>query len=130
MPNGVRSVIGSLVKDGKLLVRGRHWHIVIGSEKRRRGGEGGVQGQETKLILTGRAAPDPPKQADTYLIYWKKPDEWGNVIYDWVSGVACGGYWARSLCSETPERSGGTGPYIPLEQDGQNSTDSRSLTTG
>ncbi|KAK1921761.1 ESCRT-II complex subunit-domain-containing protein [Papiliotrema laurentii] len=47
MPNGVRSVIGSLVKDG-------------------------------------RAAPDPPKQADTYLIYWKKPDEWGNVIYDWV----------------------------------------------
>ena len=46
MPNGVRSVIGSLVKDGKLLVRGRHWHIVIGSEKRRRGGREGFKGKK------------------------------------------------------------------------------------
>nr|XP_019046965.1 ESCRT-II complex subunit VPS25 [Kwoniella bestiolae CBS 10118]OCF25895.1 ESCRT-II complex subunit VPS25 [Kwoniella bestiolae CBS 10118] len=31
------------------------------------------------------AAPDPPKQDNKYLIYWKKPDEWGDLIYTWVT---------------------------------------------
>ncbi|KAL1413447.1 hypothetical protein Q8F55_001214 [Vanrija albida] len=31
------------------------------------------------------ASPEPPKQASSYLIFWRKPEEWGQIIYDWVS---------------------------------------------
>ncbi|WWC86716.1 uncharacterized protein L201_001594 [Kwoniella dendrophila CBS 6074] len=41
-----------------------------------------------KLLLemskNGEAAPDPPKQDNRFLIYWKKPDEWGDLIYTWI----------------------------------------------
>ncbi|ORX34044.1 ESCRT-II complex subunit-domain-containing protein [Kockovaella imperatae] len=38
------------------------------------------------MAQEGHAALDPPKQSPptTYLIYWRKPDEWGQMIYDWV----------------------------------------------
>lgn len=36
------------------------------------------------MAAEGSAAPDPPKQATTYLLYWRKPEEWGQLIYDWV----------------------------------------------
>lgn len=41
--------------------------------------------------MSGRAAPDPPKQSDSYFIYWKKPEEWGAEVYDWVMGNGMGG---------------------------------------
>ena len=36
--------------------------------------------------LVGHAALDPLKQSSpsTYLVYWRKPEEWGQMIYDWV----------------------------------------------
>ncbi|RXK39211.1 hypothetical protein M231_03568 [Tremella mesenterica] len=39
------------------------------------------------LHMTERnqAAPDPPKQTSVYLLYWRKPDEWGGIIYDWIT---------------------------------------------
>lgn len=33
----------------------------------------------------GLLSPDPPRQPNTFLIYWRKPEEWGSMIYDWVS---------------------------------------------
>ncbi|KAI5451166.1 hypothetical protein NCC49_002042 [Naganishia albida] len=37
------------------------------------------------LLKEGLISPDPPGQSSTYLIYWKKPEEWASVIYAWVS---------------------------------------------
>ncbi|TXT15685.1 hypothetical protein VHUM_00188 [Vanrija humicola] len=37
------------------------------------------------MAKEGHAAPEPPKQAATYLIFWRKPEEWGQMMYDWVS---------------------------------------------
>ncbi|ODN87735.1 ESCRT-II complex subunit VPS25 [Cryptococcus wingfieldii CBS 7118] len=37
-----------------------------------------------ELVKNGEAAPDPPKQDTHYLIYWRKPEEWGDIIYHWV----------------------------------------------
>lgn len=36
------------------------------------------------MATEGSAAADPPKQTTTYLLYWRKPEEWGQLIYDWV----------------------------------------------
>ena len=36
------------------------------------------------ILIQGRAVAEPPKQTDTFLIYWRKPEEWGSEIYDWV----------------------------------------------
>lgn len=37
------------------------------------------------MAEAGDAAVDPPKQSANYLIYWRKPEEWATIIYDWVS---------------------------------------------
>ncbi|KAK4688862.1 ESCRT-II complex subunit VPS25, partial [Tremellales sp. Uapishka_1] len=37
------------------------------------------------MAKDGQAAADPPKSTSNYLIYWKRPDEWGNLIYAWVT---------------------------------------------
>lgn len=34
---------------------------------------------------------EPPKQASTYLLYWRKPEEWGTIIYDWITENGLGG---------------------------------------
>ncbi|KAJ9094683.1 hypothetical protein QFC21_005840 [Naganishia friedmannii] len=34
---------------------------------------------------SGLVSPDPPQQNSTYLIYWKKPEEWASIIYSWIS---------------------------------------------
>jgi ESCRT-II complex subunit VPS25 len=36
-------------------------------------------------VEAGLLSPDPPRQPNTFLIYWRKPEEWGSMIYDWVS---------------------------------------------
>ncbi|WVR04781.1 hypothetical protein IAU60_001793 [Kwoniella sp. DSM 27419] len=38
-----------------------------------------------EMVKNGEAAPDPPKQDTRYLLYWRKPDEWGDLIYTWVT---------------------------------------------
>ncbi|WVF69602.1 hypothetical protein IAT40_004380 [Kwoniella sp. CBS 6097] len=38
-----------------------------------------------EMAKSGEAAADPPKQDTRYLLYWKKPDEWGDLIYTWVT---------------------------------------------
>ncbi|WVQ79893.1 hypothetical protein IAT38_001993 [Cryptococcus sp. DSM 104549] len=38
----------------------------------------------TEMVKNGEAAPDPPKQDTRYLLYWRKPEEWGDIIYHWV----------------------------------------------
>lgn len=39
-------------------------------------------------LTPGHAAPEPPRQLATYLIFWRKPEEWGQIIYDWVGGAS------------------------------------------
>ncbi|KAG7527693.1 hypothetical protein FFLO_06680 [Filobasidium floriforme] len=39
----------------------------------------------------GLLSPDPPRQPNTFLIYWRKPEEWGSMIYDWVIENGMGG---------------------------------------
>lgn len=36
-------------------------------------------------MLTPGTAAAESKGAATYLLYWRKPEEWGQVIHDWVS---------------------------------------------
>ena len=33
------------------------------------------------------------KEKSTVVVYWRKPEEWANAIYDWVTGglFSCGG---------------------------------------
>ncbi|OCF30405.1 ESCRT-II complex subunit VPS25 [Kwoniella heveanensis CBS 569] len=38
-----------------------------------------------EMAKNGEAAADPPKQDTRYLIYWRRPDEWGDLIYTWVT---------------------------------------------
>ncbi|EAL18636.1 hypothetical protein CNBJ0610 [Cryptococcus deneoformans B-3501A] len=37
-----------------------------------------------EMVKNGEAAANPPKQDSQYLIYWRKPEEWGDIIYHWV----------------------------------------------
>ncbi|KAL7419202.1 hypothetical protein Q5752_006039 [Cryptotrichosporon argae] len=37
-----------------------------------------------EMTKSSQASPEPAKQTATYLLYWRKPDEWGQLIYDWV----------------------------------------------
>lgn len=37
-----------------------------------------------EMVKNGEAAAYPPKQDSQYLIYWRKPEEWGDIIYHWV----------------------------------------------
>jgi hypothetical protein len=37
-----------------------------------------------ELRETGQAIAEPPKQTSRYLIYWRKPEEWGTMIHNWV----------------------------------------------
>lgn len=39
------------------------------------------------LLKEGLVAPDPPKQSPspaTYLIYWRKPQEWAKLLIEYV----------------------------------------------
>ncbi|ORY20836.1 ESCRT-II complex subunit-domain-containing protein [Naematelia encephala] len=38
-----------------------------------------------QMVKDGQAVPEPAKQTSTYLLYWRRPEEWGNLIYDWIS---------------------------------------------
>jgi hypothetical protein len=37
------------------------------------------------LALTPGTAAAESKGGAAYLLYWRKPEEWGQVIHDWVS---------------------------------------------
>lgn len=43
------------------------------------------------MVQEGTAAYDPPISRNnkvlptSALIYWKRPEEWANLIFDWVS---------------------------------------------
>jgi ESCRT-II complex subunit VPS25 len=39
----------------------------------------------------GQAIAEPPKQTSRYLLYWRKPEEWGTLIYDWITENGLGG---------------------------------------
>jgi hypothetical protein len=36
------------------------------------------------MVLAGDAAYEPEKQTSSALVYWRRPDQWAETIYDWV----------------------------------------------
>jgi len=40
-----------------------------------------------QMVKDGQAVAEPPKQNSTFLLYWRKPEDWGGLIYDWVRAV-------------------------------------------
>ena len=36
------------------------------------------------LVAKGLAAYEPAKQTQAVLLYWRSPEEWGEVLHDWV----------------------------------------------
>ena len=36
------------------------------------------------MVAAGQAAYDPPGQAQAALLYWRTPDEWAQVLHEWV----------------------------------------------
>ena len=36
------------------------------------------------MVATGQAVYDPPNQTSAVLLYWRSPEEWAQVLYDWV----------------------------------------------
>ena len=36
------------------------------------------------LVSRDQAAYEPPKQTRSVLLYWRTPDEWAQVLHDWV----------------------------------------------
>lgn len=63
----------------------------------------------THMAKEGHAAADPPKSTSTYLLYWRKPEEWGQLIYDWVSTLVS---WAELICQVV--ETGSTGSIMTL----------------
>lgn len=36
------------------------------------------------LVAKNLAVYEPPKQTRSILLYWRLPEEWAEVLYDWV----------------------------------------------
>ncbi|TCD70061.1 hypothetical protein EIP91_005042 [Steccherinum ochraceum] len=36
------------------------------------------------MVATNKAVYDPPKQSNSAILYWRTPDEWAEVLYDWA----------------------------------------------
>lgn len=36
------------------------------------------------LVAKNLAVYEPPKQTRSVLLYWRLPEEWAEVLYDWV----------------------------------------------
>ncbi|KAJ3760154.1 ESCRT-II complex vps25 subunit [Lentinula raphanica] len=41
----------------------------------------------TQMVSRKIAVYDPPKQDRSILIYWRLPEEWAEVLYEWVSST-------------------------------------------
>ena len=44
------------------------------------------------LVSRNQAAYEPPKQVSSVILYWRKPEEWAEVLHSWVI----------SLCHSVP----------------------------
>jgi ESCRT-II complex subunit VPS25 len=36
------------------------------------------------LVSRNQAAYEPPKQVSSVILYWRKPEEWAEVLHSWV----------------------------------------------
>ncbi|PIL24802.1 hypothetical protein GSI_12688 [Ganoderma sinense ZZ0214-1] len=39
------------------------------------------------MVATDQAVYDPPNQTSAVLLYWRTPEEWAQVLYDWASST-------------------------------------------
>ncbi|KAF8892187.1 ESCRT-II complex vps25 subunit [Infundibulicybe gibba] len=40
------------------------------------------------MVGRGSAVYEPPKQDRSVLLYWRLPEEWAEILYDWVTSTA------------------------------------------
>jgi len=40
-----------------------------------------------RMVANSQAIYDPPKQDRSVLLYWRTPDEWAQVLYDWANNT-------------------------------------------
>jgi ESCRT-II complex subunit len=40
------------------------------------------------MVAKNAAAYEPPKQTKSVLVYWRQPEEWAEVLHDWVRRVS------------------------------------------
>ena len=36
------------------------------------------------MVASGAAIYEPPNQTQSVLLFWRSPEEWAQVLYDWV----------------------------------------------
>jgi hypothetical protein len=36
------------------------------------------------MVKSDQAVYDPPKQTRSILLYWRRPEEWAEALYEWV----------------------------------------------
>lgn len=39
------------------------------------------------MVANNLAVYDPPKQARSVLLYWRRPEEWADVLHSWVCNL-------------------------------------------
>ncbi|KAI0358209.1 ESCRT-II complex vps25 subunit [Trametes cingulata] len=39
------------------------------------------------MVSKGHAVYEPPKQTSSVLLYWRNPEEWAQVLYDWANST-------------------------------------------
>ncbi|KAI0630887.1 ESCRT-II complex vps25 subunit [Trametes polyzona] len=39
------------------------------------------------MVAKGHAVYEPPKQTSSVLLYWRSPEEWAQVLYDWANST-------------------------------------------
>jgi ESCRT-II complex subunit VPS25 len=37
------------------------------------------------LVAQSLAVYEPPRQTQTVMLYWRRPEDWGEVLFEWVS---------------------------------------------
>ncbi|KIM22818.1 hypothetical protein M408DRAFT_18069 [Serendipita vermifera MAFF 305830] len=61
------------------------WHEVLSNERIKRK----LTGQQVTTLLQtlvsrNQAAYEPPKQLSSVILYWRKPEEWAEVLHSWA----------------------------------------------
>jgi len=61
------------------------WHEVLTNERIKHSLSGQHLGALLEALVGAQeAAYEPPKQTSTVLLYWRKPEEWAEILHKWA----------------------------------------------
>jgi hypothetical protein len=83
LPPAMKQLFQQMVKEGKLRRVPAKSHSspdVPASPQQAKASVDAIRA----ALTPGNAIAEPPKQTSSYLLYWRKPEEWGTLIHDWV----------------------------------------------